>query len=501
MTLQAQWDVVVAGAGNAALCAALSARETGASVLVLERAPRAERGGNSAFTAGAMRVPLRSSSELLQLVPQLADTLAGVQFTPYLEEQMIEDIQRLSGGLSDPELLSTVAHNGFATLAWMAGHGVGFVSHLDRRGVTMNGVIYNPRDASIRADGNGKGLVNALWTAAENAGVEFAYQVTATDLILVDGAVQGLRVMRDGRPDEIRARSVVLATGGFEANPQMRAQHLGPNWDTAKVRGSRFNTGLGLKMALNAGAMAYGNWSGAHAIAQDINAPAFGEDAALGELMGKDSYYLSIIVNRDGKRFVDEGADFRAFTYSTQGHEILRQPGGVAFEIFDAKTNPLLDQSYRIAEATVVSADNIADLARQLGLDPVAVCETVDRFNASVHEHIPLNHAIRDGRGTSGLTPPKSNWAQKIDTPPYWGYPVTAGITFTYGGVRISTRGEVLNEVLDPIPNLYAAGEMVGGLFYRNYPGSSGLVSGAVFGRIAGRSSAQHARQASHRRP
>ncbi len=493
------WDVVVVGAGNAALCAAISARENGASVLIVEKASYEERGGNSAFTAGAMRVPLYSSEELFTLIPQLRENADQLAFTPYTKEQMVADIQRLSGGLSDPELIDIMAGNGFDTLKWLATHGVRFVSHLDRRGVAVGGITYNPRDASIRSDGQGKGLIDAEWRAIERLGVEVVYETTAFDLIVNDGAVTGVQVRNGDAERSLSARAVVLACGGFEANPQMRAQHLGPNWDLAKVRGTPHNTGLGLKMALKAGALAYGNWSGCHAIAQDVSAPAFGEDRDLNELHGKDCYYYSIIVNNEGQRFIDEGFDFRAFTYSTQGHAILRQPGCVAYEIFDSRTIDLLDHSYRIPEATHVVAETVEELATKLGLNPEALAATVAEFNGAVIEDRPVDYTIKDGRRTEGLAIDKTNWAQKVDTPPYHAFPVTAGITFTYGGVRISSLAEVLNEDLKAIPNLFAAGEMVGGLFYRNYPGSSGLVSGAVFGRIAGRGAAELARLAPSR--
>jgi tricarballylate dehydrogenase len=489
---EADYDVVVAGAGNAALCAAIAARQAGARVLVLERAPAAELGGNSAFTAGAMRVPLKSIEQLLALAPQLADTAASVAFTSYDEAEFVEDIVRLSGNANDRKLVELIAANAFSTISWMAGFGVRFESQLERRGVKVGGRTYNPREAALRVIGQGKGLIDTLWQAAETLGVDFSYDTEAAGLIVEDDAVVGLTIRRGGRTQALRAGRIILACGGFEASPEMRARYLGPDWDLAKVRGSRFNTGLGLKMALAAGAAAYGNWSGAHAIAQDINAPAFGNDPATAELEGKDCYYLSIIVNRDGERFVDEGADFRVFTYSTQGHVIVRQPGSVAFEIFDAKTYGKLDHSYRIPQATSVKAETLRELAEQLGIKPEPFLETVRAFNAGVREDVPLDDAIRDGRGTVGVSPPKSNWAQKLDAPPYWGFPVTAGITFTYGGVRVDEHARVLTETLEPIPNLYAAGEMVGGIFFRNYPGSSGLVSGAVMGRIAGTAAARN---------
>jgi tricarballylate dehydrogenase len=286
---------------------------------------------------------------------------------------------------------------------------------------------------------------------------------------------------------------VVLACGGFEANAEMRARYLGPGWDLAKVRGTRFNTGDGIRMALDAGAMPYGHWSGCHAVAWDLNAPPFG-NRAIGDLYQKHSYPFGIIVNVDGERFVDEGADFRNYTYARYGREILKQPQRAAFQIFDAKAVPLLRDEYRIAQATKATADTIAELAAALGIDADGLARTVDAFNASV-QPAAFDPTRLDGKGTAGIEPPKSNWAQAIDTPPYVGYAVTCGITFTFGGLRIDARAQVLDGDERPIRGLFAAGELVGGLFYFNYAGGSGLMAGAVLGKIAGESAADAARR------
>jgi tricarballylate dehydrogenase len=281
---------------------------------------------------------------------------------------------------------------------------------------------------------------------------------------------------------------VVLACGGFEANAEMRARYLGPGWDLAKVRGTKFNTGDGIRMALDAGAMAYGHWSGCHAVAWDLNAPPFGS-RAMGDLYQKHSYPFGIVVNVDGERFVDEGADFRNYTYARYGREILKQPQRAAFQIFDAKTVPLLRDEYRIAQATKATAETIPALASALGIDVDGLVRTVEAFNASV-QPAAFDPTRLDGKGTTGIAPPKSNWAQPIDTPPYAGYAVTCGITFTFGGLRIDAQAQVLDGDERPIRGLFAAGELVGGLFYFNYAGGSGLMAGAVLGRIAGASAA-----------
>jgi tricarballylate dehydrogenase len=287
---------------------------------------------------------------------------------------------------------------------------------------------------------------------------------------------------------------VVLASGGFQANVAWRTRYLGPGWDLAKVRGTRFNTGDGIRMALDSGARAAGNWSGCHAVGWDRNAPEFG-DREVGDGFQKHSYPFGIIVNADGRRFLDEGADFRNLTYARYGREVLAQPGQFAWQVFDAKVTGLLRDEYRIRQVTKVTADTIEDLARKLdGVDPVAFLDTVKRYNEAVRAEIPFNPNVKDGRDTEGVTPRKSNWANKIDTPPFEAYQITCGITFTFGGLAIEPRtANVLTEEGDPIPGLYACGELVGGLFYFNYPGGSGLTAGAVFGRLAGEGAAQAA--------
>ena len=285
---------------------------------------------------------------------------------------------------------------------------------------------------------------------------------------------------------DIAADAVVLACGGFEANPEMRARYLGPGWELAKVRGTRFNTGDGIRMALEAGAVPWGHWSGSHAVGWDRNAPDFG-DLAVGDGFQKHSYPFGIMINADGLRFVDEGADFRNYTYAKYGRVILAQPHQFAWQIFDQKVVHLLRDEYRIRQVTKVTADTLEELLPKLeGVNAERGLATIQAFNAAVQTDVPFNPNVKDGRRTEGLEIPKSNWATTIDAPPYEAYQVTCGVTFTFGGLRITTDGQVIDSDGARMPGLFAAGELVGGLFYFNYPGGTGLMSGSVFGRIAG---------------
>jgi tricarballylate dehydrogenase len=343
---------------------------------------------------------------------------------------------------------------------------------------------------NVEAVGGGPGLVEALFERAGKVGIEVRYGVAGHRLIQDrSGRVTGVVTRSATGSSEIPCRAVVIASGGFEANPEWRTRYLGPNWDLARVRGTRHNVGEGIAMALEIGAQAYGHWSSCHAVAWDLNAPMFG-DRRVGDMFQKHSYPLGLIVNVRGERFVDEGADFRNYTYAKYGREILRQPQEAAFQIFDQKTVPLLREEYRIREITKAEAPTIEELAKKLEVNPEGLARTVRDFNAAVMDQVPFNPAVLDGRGTRGLVPPKSNWAQRLDTPPYVGFAVTCGITFTFGGLRVDTGGRVLDTWDRPIPGLYAAGELVGGLFYHNYPGGTGLMSGSVFGKTAGDSAA-----------
>jgi tricarballylate dehydrogenase len=293
---------------------------------------------------------------------------------------------------------------------------------------------------------------------------------------------------------EVKGRAVVLACGGFEANAEWRTRYLGPGWDLAKVRGTRYNNGEGIRMALAIGASPYGNWSGCHAVQWEMNAPEFG-DLAVGDQFQKHSYPFALLVNATGRRFVDEGADFRNYTYAKYGRMVLEQPGQFAWQIWDKKVKHLQRDEYNIRQCTKVTANTIQELAQKLdGVNAEQFIRTIAEYNAAVRKDIAFNPNIKDGRSTEGLAIPKSNWANTIDAPPFEAYAVTCGITFTFGGLRITDDGQVIDLDYRPIPGLYAAGELVGGIFYFNYPGGTGLTSGSVFGRIAGTAAATSVR-------
>ena len=487
-------DVVVVGCGNAALCAALAAEENGAaSVTVLERAPEDENGGNSRFTAGAIRFAYTGLDELLELMPDLSESdIAITDFGSYTEEKYFDDMYEVTQYRCDPDLIECLVRRSRETMLWMRDKGVRFIPIYGRQAFKVDGKFTFWGGLTVESVGGGPGLVDSLIKACLKRGIEIQYDTRAVDLASDGKNVTGVVVRRGGeRPETVPADAVVLACGGFEANPEWRTRYLGPGWEIAKVRGTRFNTGDGIKMALDLGAAPYGNWSGCHAVGWDRNAPEFG-DLAVGDQFQKHSYPFAIMVNSQGRRFVDEGADFRNYTYVKYGVEIMKQPGHFVWQIFDAKTAHLLRDEYRIREITKARADTLEDLVRQLDdVDAKTCLEEIQAFNAAVRQDVPFNPNVKDGRCTEGLAINKSNWANTLDQPPFEAYAVTCGITFTFGGLRINTEAQVLDTDLRPVPGLFAAGELVGGIFYNNYPGGTGLMSGAVFGKIAGTSAAR----------
>jgi tricarballylate dehydrogenase len=492
MTSQSQYDVIVVGAGNAALCAALAANEGGARVLVLEKASLEERGGNSLFTAGGFRFVHDGIDDLrTDVLTDLSQAEIDQIVLPKLsKEQFLDDLMRVTEGETDEDLAQLLIGRSRETMVWMRTHGIRFIPMFGRQSYKVEGKHHFYGGVNIEAVGGGYGLVESLIKRCEKLGIEIRYATEMRDLLQDQkGAIRGVRVKGPDGFEELNTRAVVLACGGFEANPEMRTRYLGPGWELCRVRGTRHNTGGGIRAALEIGAQPFGGWSTAHAVQWDISAPPFGDRVILDNYQ-KHSYPIGIVVNLKGERFIDEGADFRNHTYAKYGREVMKQPRRAAVQIFDAKTIDMVRDEYRIRQVTKFTANTLEELAAGLEIDPKGLVRTVTAFNAAC-QHGKYNPSILDGVGTDGIEPPKSNWALPIDKAPYTGFAVTCGITFTFGGLRINRAAAVLDTSEQPIPGLFAGGELVGGLFYGNYLGGSGLMSGSVFGRQAGKSAAE----------
>jgi len=496
MTLLETVDVVVVGTGNAASCAALAARQSGAAVLMIDAASEDDRGGNTAYAGGQMRVAFEGVDDLVKVIADLTeDEIRNTDFGTYTASDFFDDMARVTQYRCNAELVEHVIGESLATLVWLRGQGVRFEAAFGRQSSKVDGRMKFWGGLPCIVWGGGAGLIDALHARAAKEGIRTLYDTPAVGLVRDANRITGITVLHRGELREIRAKAVVLACGGFEANSEMRARYLGTNWDLAKVRGTRFNTGAGLRMALDAGARSYGHWSCAHASCWELNAPEYGDPVVKGAYQ-KHSYPFGVMVNAEGNRFVDEGADFQTLTYARFGREVLAQPGLFAWQVFDRRAIPLLRETYRIKQVTKVQGATLEELASKMeGVDARGFLKTMEAYNrAAPQDDAPYIASVKDGLATRGLDLPKSNWARPVDRGPFEAYAVTAGITFTFGGVKITTRAEVEDDAGRPIPGLYTAGEMVGGLFYHNYPSGTGLTCGAVLGRTAGTSAASFAR-------
>ena len=478
-----QYDVIVVGGGNAALCAALAARDAGADVVVLEKAPPNEQGGNCPYTGGGFRFVHEGIEDLRHMLPDLSDSEVGrISMAPYTADDFRQHFAAVTRGDSDPALIETLIDNSRPTIEWMFEKGVRWeLSGSASRVEGAPSVI--PNSVGMSAWESGPGLVRMLTTASRRAGVTVLYETAMTKLLTSEGGeVIGVEAHDQDGVHELHANGVVLACGGFEANPEMRSERIGEGWERARVRGSAHNTGDGIRAAFDVGAQGTGQWDGCHATPIDVDAPVTG-DLQVTDIMPRRSYPIGITVNSEGLRFIDEGASFAEQTFVDMGHAILQQEDGIAYQVFDSRAQAHLEGRY--SSARRVEASSIEGLADKLGIDADGLEKTVREFNASAHD-AEYKPRTLDGRATSGLQPPKSNWAIRIDQPPYFAYTVTGGITYTYGGLKIDTRARVLDTNDRPIPGLYAAGIIVGGIFVHGSLRAAGLMHGAVYGKIAG---------------
>ena len=480
-------DVVVVGGGNAGFSAAHAAAERGRRVLLLEKGEPAQAGGNSYYTAGAIRVAHDGLTDVADLLDE-DDRHAVTVLPPYPAATFAADMTKVTGGRNDPALTEVLIAESQATLRWLHDKGLRYRLMYERQAYPdAQGRQVFWGGLAIGSTGGGKGLIEQHTRAAQEGGVEIRYGVRARDLVRDDARITGVTwTDTAGSSGTVHARSVVLAAGGFEADPGLRREHLGEGWQRATVRGTPLNTGDMLTAAITAGAATHGDWTTCHSVAWDAWFPGNEGNRELTNRLTRGGYPLGIVVNTGGERFLDEGADFRNYTYAEYGARILAQPGGLAFQLFDATTRPQLrTEEYDMPGVSVVVGESIEDLAARIDIDPVALRRTIEAFNAGIDRTIPLDLAIKDGRA-SRVDPPKSNWAIPLDTPPYSAFPVTCGITFTFGGLHADTGGRVLDTTGTPVPGLFVCGEMLGGLFSGNYPGGTGLTAGAVFGRRAG---------------
>ncbi|HSQ02394.1 MAG TPA: FAD-dependent tricarballylate dehydrogenase TcuA, partial [Burkholderiales bacterium] len=455
------YDVLVVGSGNAACAAALSAVDEKVRVGVLEKAPQRDRGGNSALT-GHLRFVFNGIDDLRPLVKNTTDAELHElleRLPRRTEADAWDEIMRVTDNQTDQDLLQVHVTESLNTIHWLAAKGHDWVP-----GSRWNENILNP-------NGGGFGLQQRYYGMLEKAGVDFHYGTAAVELIQDrTGAITGVQALTPNGFRTFSAKCVVLACGSFESNPEMRARYLGRGWDMVHVRGVPYNTGDGLRMAMDVGAMPHGSWSTCHASPQDIALPLF--TVPSGAMHAEFNRYMHpycIMVNTRGERFVDEADDLRGRTYAKMGLAILSQPGGVAFQILDAKARSLNLYPANYAKATTAKAATLEQLGAELDINVPNFVRTVKEFNAAVPSNLPpfsSNPVVLDGRSTVGLPLPKSNYSMVIEEPPFEAFPVRCGMTFTFGGLKIDPATAQVQHVAGyPMKGLYAAGEMVGGLW------------------------------------
>ncbi len=456
------FDVLVIGGGNAGLCAAMTASRAGAGVLLLESSPEVFRGGNSRHTRD---------------IRYLHDRANAFVTGAYTEEEFWEDLRQVTGGETTEPLARLTIRESADLGDWMPAHGV-------RWQRPLRGTLHLARTNAFFL-GGGKAMINAYYDTARKLGVEIAYEAEVRELDLSDGGFRAATVAAGGASREIRAKCVVVAAGGFEANIGWLREYWGAAADNFVIRGTPYNQGLMLRKLLDHEAKPVGNPREFHAVAVDARAPKFDG----GIVTRLDSVPFGIVVNRDARRFYDEGEDFWPKRYAIWGGLIARQPGQVAYSIGDARAAGRFMPSVFPA----VEAGSLREVAGALGLDPAGLTATVEAFNRSVRPG-SFDPARLDDCRTDGLTPAKSHWALPIDRPPFWAYPLRPGITFTYLGVTVDERARVVMQSGRPSSNIFAAGEvMAGNILGRGYLAGFGLTIGTVFGRIAGREAARHA--------
>jgi tricarballylate dehydrogenase len=461
--LTRQYDVLVIGGGNAALCAAIGARRSGASVLVLEAAPKFYRGGNTRHTRN-MRCAHDSATEILT--------------GPYTEEEFWEDLLRVTGGQTDEELARFMIRESKEILEWIVEQGV-------RWQPSLGGTLSLGRTNSFFL-GGGRAMLNALYLTAEGLGINALYDAEVVDLDIQDGKFETATVTYDGQRYEVRADALVAAAGGFEANIEWLKQYWGDVADNFLIRGTPFNRGSVLKMLLDKGVQQIGDPTQCHAVAIDARAPKFDG----GIITRLDCVVFGIVVNKNAERFYDEGEDIWPKRYAIWGRLVAAQPDQIAYIIFDGPSLEMFMPSLY----PPVKADSILELAGKLGLDPQALETTVETFNQAVRPGT-FDHTILDDCRTEGLTPPKTHWARRIETAPFYAYPVRPGITFTYLGTRVNKEARMLMSDGKPSANMFAAGEiMAGNVLGKGYAAGIGMTIGSVFGRVAGREAANNAR-------
>lgn len=462
----ASYDLAIVGCGIAGLSAGIAAAEAGVEPLVLEKAPKDMRGGQTQYTE-SFRIPTAD-----------IDLDLDFDIPDYTASDFYQDIMRVTDAQADPDIARTMTREAAPAFEWIT-------EHLRRQRFEWQTAPLRTMYSAGRVWHEGEQLVNKLVAAAEEAGVDIIYEAEARRIVQrsTTNEVSGVDVLVHGTWKRFRTPAVIIASGGFESNSEKRTRYFGGPYEQMTVRGVRYNTGEAIDMALDIGAKPDGQWSGAHMTVIDAGAPPVEGGQTL-----VSGYQYGIILNHEGERIVDEGEDSRAHTYAKFGRKVFEQPYHEAFVIQDARTN---EHVLSTGPTDPIKAGSIEELVNRLDIENQdQAVDTFEAYNQACDGNGDLEPKVLDGNGTDEVVPPKSNWAVPLTETPLVGYPITGGITFAFGGLAQTTETEVLDTSDRPIPGLYAAGNSTGGLFYNNYPGGTGLTNALVYGKIAGEQAA-----------
>lgn len=458
------YDIVVVGSGIAGLAAGLRAAELDRSVAVLEKSPEERQGGQTRFSE-SFRVPSAETD--------LSEWGYEFDIPDYTADEFYEDIMARTDGLADEALARTLVDRAGPTVEWLTAHGIEWDMEPLAIGYTVG-----------RTWMDGEQLVSRLTEEIRSLGGDIYYDAEARGLEQDDDLrITGVRVAVNDEDVLFRCDATLVAAGGYESSPEKRARYYGRGFDDMKVRGSRYNTGEAIDMAIENGAKAEGQWSGAHMAIIDANAPD-----VEGGANRVDGYQYGVILNVNGERFVDEGEDARAHTYAKFGRRIFQEPKHRGYIVLDTDKQELARAT---GPTDPYESNTLEELFAKVDIDREVALETVREYNEACDPDEFDPHVL-DGNDATEIKPEKSNWATPIDDPPFYAYPVTGGITFAFGGVLINDDAEVLDSRERVIPGLYAAGNSTGRLFYNNYPGGTGLMNAAVYGKIAAESADEY---------
>ncbi|HYM18612.1 MAG TPA: FAD-dependent tricarballylate dehydrogenase TcuA [Micropepsaceae bacterium] len=482
MTRTERADVIVIGGGSAAFEAAVAAKDAGAeNVVMLEKAPEGEYGGNARYSGTGFRFWHRGAEEIRELVED--GDFDGIEIAPYTKDDFASDLARMTQKRMDPVLSAMLVEQSNAAVHWMKDVGIRW--ELLKEHAKVGNKRYFERGIAVHVAGGGPGQLEQWRRIAERRGIELRFSSAVSAIHGNMHAIEGVRVSTHGGDYDLEAPALIVCAGGFQASAEMRARYLSGHADLVKVRGSKHDTGEILSALVALGAATAGEWQSGHMSPIDAKAPDFETPQhadGRGNTMSRYDYGFGITVNALGLRFFDEGEAQHSYTYAKTGRAILSEPGAVAWQIYDQ--TGIRQHRYPHHKATFEEAGDIEELARRAGLEPRVLVHTVNEFNAACGDE-PFNPTMPDGKKTRGLAIPKSNWAVPIVTPPFRAYPVTCGITFTFGGVKVNSNAQVLNTLHEPIKGLYASGDILG-LFFHNYPAFTGQTRNAVFSRLAG---------------